>query len=99
VLLSSDNWEPSNRPGGWVQDTSNKTTLKYFKPTKVKENDTLEQLIKLKDNLKSPYINRIEIFTIIFRYLWKLKQDYVAMYTSIKSAITEIVVTPEVYLF
>ncbi|XP_050062376.1 uncharacterized protein LOC114126139 isoform X1 [Aphis gossypii] len=95
VLLSSDKWEPSNRPGGWVQDRSSKTILKYFDPTEIKKNDILEPLIKLRDNSKSPYINRIEIFTIIFRYHWKLKQDYVAMYTSIKSAISEIVVTPE----
>ncbi|XP_050062261.1 uncharacterized protein LOC126551913 [Aphis gossypii] len=95
VLLSIDNWELSNTPGGWIRDTPNKTILKYFDKTEIKENDIFEQLKKLRDNSKSPYINRIELFTIIFRYLWKLKQDYVAMYTSIQSAISEIVVTPE----
>jgi len=60
------------------------------------EQKMLNQLINLNNNSECPYINRIEILTIIFRYARKLKLDSVEMY--IKAAIDEIVVTPEVNL-
>ncbi|XP_025196769.1 uncharacterized protein LOC112595687 [Melanaphis sacchari] len=91
LILSLNKWETANRPGGWILSGIPFNFTEMDKKTK----ETLQQLIYLKNNSKCPYINRIEIFTLIFRFQWKLKLDYFAMYTSIKSAIYEIVVTPE----
>ncbi|XP_027849164.2 uncharacterized protein LOC114128775 isoform X2 [Aphis gossypii] len=97
-LLSRYDWEASNRPSGWISSMPSTTKSKNKNIDQSKAKKMIKKLIYLLDKFECPYINMIEIFTIIFRYFWILQLDYVAMYQSIKSAITEIVVTPEDHL-
>ncbi|KAE9522519.1 hypothetical protein AGLY_017084 [Aphis glycines] len=97
-LLSRYDWEASNRPSGWILSMPSTTKSKNKNIDQSTAKKMIKKLLYLLDNFECPYINIIEIFTIIFRYFWILQLDYVAMYASIKSAIAEIVVTPEDHL-
>ncbi|XP_025203839.1 uncharacterized protein LOC112600748 [Melanaphis sacchari] len=94
ILLHLADWEKTNRPDGWNLNIPN-----FFKLTAMNKYNMLELLTKLQTDLKCPYINRIELLTIIFRYHRRFTKDYDAMYSIIKEAISESVITPEVYLY
>ncbi|XP_025192757.1 uncharacterized protein LOC112592829 [Melanaphis sacchari] len=92
ILLPPDDWK-HNDLSNWYQQIT-----MQFNSSPI-QNDSYrfmaEKFMYLKNNSKCPYINKIEMSTTIFKCYWKLKLDYISMYTYIKRAITEIVITPE----
>lgn len=99
ILLPHDDWETSTRPGGWIPSKSSTYKLKFLNIINIKKHEIIEYLLYLKYESRCPYINKIEINTLIFRYLWKLHRNFDEMYRYIMVAIAEIVITPEVILF
>jgi len=100
ILIPLNDWESSNRSGDW------KLPRNIFENIKAKFNFGNEfihdKLTLLESNYDQTclYINKIELYTLMFRYHRKYHQDdYDKMYEYIKKAINEIVITPEVNLF
>ncbi|XP_060848106.1 uncharacterized protein LOC132927573 [Rhopalosiphum padi] len=96
ILIPRNDWESSNRSGDW------KLPRNIFENIKAKFNFGNEfihdKLTLLESNYDQTclYINKIELYTLMFRYHRKYHQDdYDKMYEYIKKAINEIVITPE----
>ncbi|XP_026821166.1 uncharacterized protein LOC113559621 isoform X2 [Rhopalosiphum maidis] len=96
IKIPRNNWEASNRPGDWKISTN---ILKKIQVKLTYDNEFIsDNLTSLGsyNNLIFPYINKIELYTLIFRFYWKYyPNDYDKMYEYIKMAINEIVITPE----
>ncbi|XP_060848097.1 uncharacterized protein LOC132927562 isoform X2 [Rhopalosiphum padi] len=95
ILIPLNDWEASNRSGDWKLSTN------IFKKIKVNlsfgEELIYDNLTFLESNYQNClYINKIELYTLMFRYHRKYHQDdYDKMYEYIKKAMNEIVITPE----
>lgn len=101
IFTPSSSWE-ATWPGGWIPSTVNKLnliTLDYAS-CKTKQSEMFMRLQFLSNNSDCPYINKIEINILLYRYVKKtFANNYVMMYQYIKNAIDAVVITSEVNLF
>ncbi|XP_025191467.1 uncharacterized protein LOC112591765 [Melanaphis sacchari] len=90
ILLHLDDWENFNRPGDWILEKSKYTCL-----SRVNHRIIYKLLLKLHTFSTWRYVNKIEFLTILFRFHRKFTKNYDLMYSLIKDAVSEPVITPE----
>ncbi|XP_025192184.1 uncharacterized protein LOC112592374 [Melanaphis sacchari] len=90
VLLNLNDWENSNSPGEWIIKKS-----KFILLSIVNQYVMLNLILKLRKCSTWRYVNKIEFLTIRYRFYRRFTKNYDVMYSSIKDAVSEPVITPE----